>query len=215
VDIEYIRGTQRVIRNGLPIGRFVENILFYIFYKESTFNYFHRMPIMLRSSNCVLSGKSNAELSKLNECPYDPGGYFVVKGTEKVILIQEQLSKNRIIVEEDRKGEITAQVTSSTHEKKSRTNIVVKHGKYYLRHNTLQEDVPVMIVLRAMGVESDQEIVQFIGMEEYVIRALVASIEDAQKLNICTQDQATKYMGAKLRQKRYGPPPGKILFIHS
>ena len=31
------------------------------------------MPIMLRSSNCVLAGKSEAELAKLNECPLDPG----------------------------------------------------------------------------------------------------------------------------------------------
>jgi DNA-directed RNA polymerase III subunit RPC2 len=37
----------------------------------------------------------------MSECPLDPGGYFVVKGTEKVILVQEQLSKNRIIVEAD------------------------------------------------------------------------------------------------------------------
>ncbi|OWK16985.1 hypothetical protein Celaphus_00011821, partial [Cervus elaphus hippelaphus] len=62
------------------------------------------MPIMLRSSNCVLTGKTPAEFAKLNECPLDPGGYFIVKGVEKVILIQEQLSKNRIIVEADRKG---------------------------------------------------------------------------------------------------------------
>ncbi len=53
--------------------------------------------------------------------PYDPGGYFVVKGTEKVILIQEQLSKNRIIVEHDSKGQIQASVTSSMHECKSKT----------------------------------------------------------------------------------------------
>lgn len=39
---------------------------------------------MLRSSNCVLHGKSEYELSKMNECPHDPGGYFVVRGTEKV-----------------------------------------------------------------------------------------------------------------------------------
>ena len=52
VDIEYTRGQQRVIRNGLPIGR---------------------MPVMLRSSNCVLHGKSEAELASLNECPHDPG----------------------------------------------------------------------------------------------------------------------------------------------
>jgi DNA-directed RNA polymerase III subunit RPC2 len=45
--------------------------------------------------------------------PLDPGGYFVVKGTEKVILVQEQLSKNCIIVEMDStKGIVTASVTS-------------------------------------------------------------------------------------------------------
>ncbi|XP_021962434.1 DNA-directed RNA polymerase III subunit RPC2 [Folsomia candida] len=189
VDIEYIRGTQRVLRSGLPIGR---------------------MPIMLRSSNCILNEKSNAELSKLNECPYDPGGYFVVRGTEKVILIQEQLSKNRIIVEEDRKGEVTAQVTSSTHEKKSRTNIAIKHGRFYLRHNTLQEDIPVTVILRAMGIESDQEIVQLIGPEDYIIESLVATIEETQKLNIHTQEQAVKYLGTKLRQRRFGPPLGFV-----
>ena len=66
---------------------------------------------MLRSSNCILTGKTPSELAKLNECPIDPGGYFVVKGVEKVILIQEQLSKNRMIVEADRKGQITCSVT--------------------------------------------------------------------------------------------------------
>lgn len=101
---------------------------------------------MLRSSNCVLTGKTPMEFSKLNECPLDPGtqrismnessnpvvllsvhchnddiyaslfyfftgGYFIVKGQEKVILIQEQLSKNRIIVEQDRKGAVGASVT--------------------------------------------------------------------------------------------------------
>lgn len=39
------------------------------------------------------------------------GGYFIANGTEKVILIQEQLSKNRIIVEADKKGNIGCSVT--------------------------------------------------------------------------------------------------------
>ena len=39
------------------------------------------------------------------------GGYFIVNGTEKVILIQEQLSKNRIIVETDKKGNVGCSVT--------------------------------------------------------------------------------------------------------
>lgn len=39
---------------------------------------------MLRSGKCVLKGKSEAQLAQMTECPLDPGGYFVVKGTEKV-----------------------------------------------------------------------------------------------------------------------------------
>lgn len=35
---------------------------------------------MLRSSNCVLTNKDEEELAKLNECPHDPGGYFIVRG---------------------------------------------------------------------------------------------------------------------------------------
>jgi DNA-directed RNA polymerase III subunit RPC2 len=69
------------------------------------------MPIMLRSSHCVLTGRNELELAKMNECPLDPGGYFVVKGVEKVILVQEQMSKNRIIVDVDRKGFVQAGVT--------------------------------------------------------------------------------------------------------
>lgn len=65
---------------------------------------------MLRSSKCVLYNKSPAQLAALNECPLDPGGYFIVRGTEKVILIQEQLSKNRIIVDVDRKGNVNCSV---------------------------------------------------------------------------------------------------------
>lgn len=70
------------------------------------------MPIMLRSGRCVLTGRSNREMGLLNECSIDPGGYFVVRGQEKVILVQEQLSKNRVIVESV-KGIIQASVTRS------------------------------------------------------------------------------------------------------
>lgn len=80
VTIQYTRGKKIVKRPNVNIGR---------------------IPIMLRSNKCVLTGKSEALLAKMKECPLDPGGYFIVKGTEKVILVQEQLSKNRIIVEVD------------------------------------------------------------------------------------------------------------------
>ena len=91
VTIQYTRG-KNIVQRNVNIGR---------------------LPIMLRSNKCVLAGKSDAELARMTECPLDPGGYFVVKGTEKVILVQEQLSKNRIIVETDNaKGIVQASCTS-------------------------------------------------------------------------------------------------------
>jgi len=67
---------------------------------------------MLRSSKCRLFGKNDREMAHMNECALDPGGYFIVNGTEKVILVQEQLSKNRVIVETDvKKGVVSASVT--------------------------------------------------------------------------------------------------------
>jgi len=188
VDIEYTRGQQRVIRNGLPIGR---------------------LPIMLRSSNCVLANKDEAELAKLNECPHDPGGYFVVKGQEKVILIQEQMSKNRMIVEKDRQGLLACQVTSSTHGVKSRTNVQTKGGRYYLKQNLLEKEVGVAIVFKAMGVVSDQEIVQMVGTEDKVMTMFAASLEECHRLGVFTQEQALKHLASKMRQKKFFGGPKK------
>lgn len=88
VDIEYTRGTDRIRRNNLPIGRLEFIFLNYkIFIKSIMCKNSLRMPIMLRSSNCTLYGKSEAELAMLKECPYDPGGYFIIRGTEKVNIL--------------------------------------------------------------------------------------------------------------------------------
>ena len=160
------------------------------------------MPIMLRSSKCLLRNKSERELAKMKECPYDPGGYFIVKGVEKVILIQEQLSKNRVIVEKDGKtGCVSASITSSTRERKSKAYIFIKNGRLFLKHNTLAEDVPICVALKAMGVESDMELVQSVGSEPEVIDALALSLEEPTKLNIATQKHALKYIGNKMRAK--------------
>ena len=155
---------------------------------------------MLRSSKCLLNGKSERELAAMKECPYDPGGYFVVKGVEKVILIQEQLSKNRVIIE-DNKGSPSASITSSTRERKSKGYIHVKHGKIYLKHNTLGEDIPIAVALKAMGTESDLELVQLVGSEPEIVDCLAQSMEEPVKLGISTQIQALRYIGNKIRNK--------------
>jgi DNA-directed RNA polymerase III subunit RPC2 len=177
VNVRYTRGRQIVVKRKVMIGR---------------------MPIMLRSMHCLLRDKSEEELAAMKECPYDPGGYFVIKGVEKVILIQEQLSKNRVILEFDGKN-VSASITSSTHERKSKAYILIKNGRVYIKNNTLGDDIPIAIVMKAMGIESDSELVQLVGSEAELINSLALSMEEPSRLGIYTQLQALKYIGAKIR----------------
>uniref|UniRef100_A0A915HX80 DNA-directed RNA polymerase subunit beta n=1 Tax=Romanomermis culicivorax TaxID=13658 RepID=A0A915HX80_ROMCU len=178
VDIEYTRGNQRVIRNNLPIGR---------------------MPIMLRSANCVLSNKTPEELAKLNECCFDSGGYFITRGTEKVILMQEQLSKNRIMVSKNFKNDLQCEVLSSTTERRSKTYITLRRGRFYLKHNQLSEEIPIAVIFKALGVESDQEIIEYLGGDERLMACFCPSLEECQKEQVFTQNQALTYVGNKLK----------------
>ncbi|CAD6646178.1 HN1_G0039580.mRNA.1.CDS.1 [Saccharomyces cerevisiae] len=183
VDIEYTRGRNIIMHKDVEIGR---------------------MPIMLRSNKCILYDADESKMAKLNECPLDPGGYFIVNGTEKVILVQEQLSKNRIIVEADeKKGIVQASVTSSTHERKSKTYVITKNGKIYLKHNSIAEEIPIAIVLKACGILSDLEIMQLVcGNDSSYQDIFAVNLEESSKLDIYTQQQALEYIGAKVKTMR-------------
>ena len=63
-----------------------------------------RIPIMLRSSHCRLSSMSKAERVKHDECKWDRGGYFVIKGKERVLVSQMRGIYNRILVNKSKNG---------------------------------------------------------------------------------------------------------------
>ena len=56
--------------------------------------YIGKIPIMLRSTYCLLNGLTDRDLTELNECPLDPGGYFIINGSEKVLIAQEKMAIN-------------------------------------------------------------------------------------------------------------------------
>ncbi|EPQ66216.1 Bgt-4855 [Blumeria graminis f. sp. tritici] len=192
VDVKYLRGKSMVFRRGVPIGR---------------------LPIMLRSSKCRLAGKNDRETAYMNECALDPGGYFIVNGTEKVILVQEQLSKNRVIVETDpKKGIVSASVTSSTHERKSKSYVILKKERIYLQHNILQEPIPIVIALKALGVQSDHEMLLLVaGTDSTYQDEFAVNFEESSKVGVFSQHQALEYLGSRVkqgsRQKQQGAMP--------
>ncbi|EZG46753.1 DNA-directed RNA polymerase beta subunit [Gregarina niphandrodes] len=182
VDMEYYQGGRVIRRMREEIGR---------------------MPVMLKSCACWMWESTEEQVIKLGECPRDPGGYFVVKGSEKAILMQEQISKNRIIIEKDFKKCLCATVSSVTNENKSRTQVVWKNQRAYLRHNSFVDDIPVVIALKAMGFETDQEILQMIGTSKHHAECIHLSMQESIELRITTQRQALLYLGRRVRQRSW------------
>ncbi len=86
------------------------------------------------------------------ECPYDPRGYFIVKGVEKVFLLQEQLADNRIIIEEDKEHSLVATVRSNTLETKTVMTIEQKNGKFFVAVSSFAKPIPLLVMFKAYGV---------------------------------------------------------------
>ena len=91
--------------------------------------YLGTIPLMLRSKLCYLYNLTPKELRTVEEDPADPFGYFIVSGTEKVVLLQEKLRLNRMLVTSSKKGK-EASMTVETPRGTVRVNLVVgKHKR--------------------------------------------------------------------------------------
>lgn len=117
---------------------------------------------MLGSNYCWTKDLNEKEIYDIQECPLDPKGYFIINGIEKIILMQEQLCRNKILVEFDNKlNLLTSSCASSTLETKSKIHVLIKNDVVYLKSSSFKELVPLTIVLKALGVESDRKICDF------------------------------------------------------
>jgi len=70
----------------------------------------------------------------------------------------------------------------------------LKSPQIYLKHNSLGDDIPIVIALKAMGLENDQEIVQYVGTEPDIMDLFSGSLEEPYNLGIYTQEQVTLYL---------------------
>ncbi|MBT3720663.1 DNA-directed RNA polymerase subunit B'' [archaeon] len=124
-------------------------------------------PIMLKSKFCHLYGKTEKELIELGEDPFDPGGYFIVNGTEKVLINVEDLAPNKMLVEKNNLGPT-----------KFTGKLFSEHGAYKIPHTfeKLKDDifylsftrvkrVPLVVILKALGMIKDEEIMTTINSE--------------------------------------------------
>ncbi len=124
------------------------------------------MPIVLKSKKCHLYGLSEEELIKAGEDPNDPGGYFIINGTEKVVVTIEDLAPNTLLVEKASIGisPIVGKIFSESGSYRiPHTLEKLKDGIYYLSFTRLKR-VPVIALIKALGMTKDEEIVKNVGL---------------------------------------------------
>ena len=156
------------------------------------------LPVMLKSVTCTLSKKDDDELIRLGEDPNDPGGYFIVNGTEKVIVAIEDLAPNRILVEHDERTEsCVAKVFSTRQGFRSLVKIERKRdGLLEVSFPSVPGKVPFVVLMKALGIASDQEIVMSISRDQEIQKELVENIENF--MDISGGEEALDVIGKKV-----------------
>lgn len=153
-----------------------------------------KIPIMLRSKYCHLHGLSREELIKHGEDATDPGGYFIINGTEKVIVTVEDLAGNNFIVEEDLSGHVGRYFASKGSYKIPHTFERKKDGIYYLTF-TRVKTMPMVVILKALGLVKDEEIMKAISTEKNYEEVILNLFEF---VDIKTQDDAIDYIAKRI-----------------
>ena len=133
------------------------------------------IPVMVHSPYCTLEyfpGKYDSQ-----ECKFDEGGYFIVNGQKKQVIPHETQKSNHNLVFQKRQNDqlVTYAQIKSVHldqqDRISPLSIEYHNGELMVFMSQLREDnqtrnrgIPLCILLRALGMQSDEEILSHICM---------------------------------------------------
>src|SRR3989338_3363336 len=167
---------------------------------ESRFVHIGDVPVMAKSNACILHNFSTQKLVEHGEDPNDPGGYFIINGSERVIVGLEDLSYNKIIVDRESVGGNTvfkAKVYSSIVGYRAKLELVMKNdGLIVARIPGSPVDIPVVTLTRALGLESDREIAAAVSLVDEIQNELEGSFEKAG--DVPTAKDAIVYISKRI-----------------
>ncbi|MCS6768906.1 MAG: DNA-directed RNA polymerase subunit B [Candidatus Caldarchaeum sp.] len=158
------------------------------------------IPVLVKSDICPLSKMTPDELMAIGEDPLDPGGYFIINGSERVIVAIEDLAPNRIIVthkEGNGRPQYSAVVLSAAHGRQVRVEVSYrKDSPIKVFFSRIYKGVPAIVMLRALGMTKDQEIASMISPLKEVQELLEPSFQEAEGIE--TTEQALDYIGSRI-----------------
>jgi DNA-directed RNA polymerase beta subunit len=176
---------------------------------------------MLKSRHCLLDKLSKEELIERGEDPTDPGGYFIINGTEKVLIHIEDLASNSFLVDHVGAGvsEFVGKIFSESGSFKIPHTIErMKDGIFYLTFTRVRR-VPIIMVLKALGMTSDEDIMKTVSEDGQFDEVLMNLYEFVDIKNVDDAlDQVAKKIGItqskEIRVLRMGEILDKYLLPH-
>ena len=153
------------------------------------------LPIMLKSKYCYLNGLGREELIAAGEDPYDSGGYFIINGTERSLVLLEDLAANTIFVQKAKAGPVThtANVYSASDLYKI-PHIVerTKEGIFLVTFGS-NKRLPLIVIMKALGLLKDADIASQIGVDDDDIY-----INLIENVELRTEDSALDNVGNEI-----------------
>ncbi|MCX6685553.1 MAG: DNA-directed RNA polymerase subunit B'' [Methanoregula sp.] len=158
-----------------------------------------QLPIMVGSVACNLYGMNDKERVIHGEDAFDPGGYFIVNGTERVLMTLEDLASNKIMTEStERYNERIYVAKVFSQFRGYRALVVVERNK----KNLLEVSFPSVAghlkfvdLMRALGLTNDQEIVNAVSTDEDILTFMMQNLEESECDSV---DCGVMYVGKKL-----------------
>jgi len=158
--------------------------------------YVGELPVMVRSKLCNTYGMSEEELIEVGEDPKDPGGYFIINGSERVLMSLEDIAPNRRVNEKIRERGVLDEIRSRVYSRGERyrgpVDVIDRKGRLVVDMPAVHRRFPVVILLRALGL-SEEEILEGVGSEFATVMA--EQLRILVKEEIATQEDALEYIG--------------------
>ncbi|MFH1094951.1 MAG: DNA-directed RNA polymerase subunit B'' [Candidatus Micrarchaeota archaeon] len=158
--------------------------------------YVGEMPVMAKSKLCHLDNMTEEELIAAGEDPADPGGYFIINGSERVLTSIEDLAPNRIICTfEKYKKLVIAKVFSTRYSFRARSIVErTQEGVLHCVFPAAPKDLSLIAVMRALGLESNEEIKKAFSDDPQILNDLLLNMEEDLTKK---KEDALDYVGKK------------------
>ncbi|MEM5882022.1 MAG: DNA-directed RNA polymerase subunit B'' [Candidatus Aenigmatarchaeota archaeon] len=182
--------------------------------------YFGQLPVMVKSVICPLSRMSREELIAAKEDPDDPGGYFIINGVERNLILIEELANNKPIIRRVDQNNVIVNCRVNS----EKEGYIVKHLFELKRNGILLStfsalrDFPLVVLFKALGIENDEKLLELISEDKEIQEEFVINFYEYP---ITTQEEALDKIGEylkipqkKLRKERAEMILDKYFLLH-